>query len=62
MKKNYFKPSLKVVEIKSSSILNGGSQYRNYNTNSGIQAPTSDQGYSGEVRSRQARFSDWDEE
>ena len=61
MKKNYFKPSLKVVEIKNS-ILNGGSQYRNYNTNSGTQAPTSDQGYSGEVRSRQARFSDWDEE
>ena len=59
MKKNYFKPSLKVVEIKNS-ILNGSNPYKGgTNTNAGLKGPV---GGSAEARSRQAGFSDWDEE
>ena len=60
MKKNYFKPSLKVVEIKSSSILNGSDPFKGgTSTNAGLKGPV---GGSAEARSRQAGFSDWDEE
>ena len=61
MKKNYLKPSLKVVTIKQDGhILNGSNPYQGgTSTNAGLKGPV---GGSTEARSRQEGFSDWDEE
>ena len=57
MKKNYLKPDAFVVEINQKcSIMAGSNPYQSYQTNGGMKKPVSDEGYSGEVRSRRGRF------
>ena len=59
MKKEYMKPTMRVVELQHRSHLLGGS-VKNLTGNTGMKLGGSDANYNGTIRSRS--FDDWDDE
>ena len=62
MKKNYLKPTTVVLELQHSIMLYA-SQVRNTDGNGGVNSGGSDAGVQNPIlRSRQARFSDYEDD
>ena len=61
MKKEYMKPTMRVVELQHRShLLEGGSKVNNIYSNTGMKLGGSGANYNGTIRSRS--FDDWDDE